>query len=73
MAETLRADSAIREFGLGLRQEVVDVNRLSIDDCSTANRAAVKWLFKTERRLNQAIVGYHPDCISIDKSNYCIV
>src|SRR5262245_46087126 len=73
MPEALRVFNARGEFGFRLRPEVVDVNRLFIDDCSTANRAADKRLFKTEPRLNRPIVGYESECISLDESNDRIV
>src|SRR5262245_47357566 len=73
MPEALRVFNAYGEFGFRLRPEVVDVNRLFIDDCSTADRAADKRLFKTEPRLNRPIVSYESKCISIDESNHRIV
>src|SRR5262245_51564572 len=73
MPEALRVFNAYGEFGFRLRPEVVDVNRLFIDDRPTANRAADKRLFKTEPRLNRPIVGYESEYISLDESNHRIV
>src|SRR5215472_16457636 len=73
MPEALRVFNAYREFGFRLRPEVVDMNRLFIDDCSTANGPADKRLFRTEPRLNRSIVGYESEYISLDESNHRIV
>src|SRR5262249_2989396 len=73
MPEALRVSNAYSEFGFRLRPEVVDVNRLFIDDCSTANGPADKRLFRTEPRLNRSIVGYESEYISLDESNHRIV
>src|SRR5262245_59847780 len=73
MAEALRVLNAYREFGFRLRPEIVDVNRLSINDRSTGNRAADKGLFRTEPRHNRAIVGCQSEYISLDESDYGVV
>jgi hypothetical protein len=73
MAEPLCAVLAFREFGFRLCQEVVDVNRSSLDDCSTTNRAAAKGLLKTKPRLNGTVVSCQPQYISLDESNHRIV
>src|SRR5262249_49172283 len=73
MPEALRVVDAYGEVGFRLRPEVVDVNRLFIDDRSTANRAADKRLFKTEPRLNRPIVGYESEYIFLAESNHRIV
>src|SRR4029434_2787323 len=73
MAEPSRVVNAYREFGFRLRPEVVNVNRLSIDNCSTPNGAADKGLFKTKPRLNRAIVSCQPEYIFLNESNHRVI
>ena len=46
---------------------------MSINDCSTTNRAADKGLLKAEPRLCRAVVSRHSKYISLDESNHRIV
>src|SRR4030095_7161011 len=73
MADTLRVLNAWSKFSFRLRQEIVNVNRLSINDCSTANRASDKGLFDAEPRLSRAIVSPQSKHIPLDQSNHRIV
>src|SRR5262245_32540955 len=73
MADALRVLNAWGKFSFRLPQEIVDVNRLSINDCSTANGASDKGLLDAEPRLSRAIVSTQSKYIPIDQSNHRIV